>query len=129
MTIKGEIYRCEICGNVVFVIEKGAGTLVCCGEEMKLIKASPPEMEGKEKHVPVIEIKEKKVTVKVGSVAHPMEEAHSIELIELLRNGKVVMSAMLYPGMKPEADFYIENTENLTARAYCNLHGLWASSS
>ena len=123
----GGIYKCEICGNVVSVLESGVGDLVCCGQNMKLMESNPPEKEGKEKHVPVIEIEGNKVRVKIGSVPHPMEEKHFIELIEVLKNGKVIASKRLYPGQKPEAEFLIEDTENIKAREYCNIHGLWIS--
>jgi len=89
--------------------------------------------EGLEKHVPVIEKTEKGVKVKVGSVPHPMEEAHYIEWIEILVDGKVYRK-FLKPGDapadakalagKPEAEFCVE-AENIIAREYCNLHGLW----
>jgi len=81
--------------------------------------------EGLEKHVPVIEKTEKGVKVKVGSVPHPMEEAHYIEWIEILVDGKVYRK-FLKPGDKPEAEFAIPNTrDDFQARAYCNVHGLW----
>lgn len=126
MTEVNEIYKCEICGNVVEVIENGAGTLVCCGEDMKLLQEKTVD-EGKEKHVPVIEVDGKKVTVKVGDTPHPMEEKHYIMQIEVLADGKVLASYKPSPGEKPEATWELEKTDNLSARAYCNVHGLWKS--
>jgi superoxide reductase len=82
MTEKGQIYKCEICGNVVEVLDEGVGELVCCGQPMKLIEEKT-EDEGKEKHVPIIEKNEEGVKVKVGSVPHPMTEEHYIEWIEI----------------------------------------------
>ncbi|MFQ5474975.1 MAG: desulfoferrodoxin family protein, partial [Candidatus Nanoarchaeia archaeon] len=102
------------------------GGASCCGTEMKLAQMKT-EDQGKEKHVPVIEKIEGGYKVKVGDVAHPMEEAHHIELIEILGNGKVIASARLKPGQKPEAEFCLESADGVTARAYCNLHGLWKS--
>jgi len=122
------IYKCDICGNVVLVLESGVGELVCCGQEMKLMKENSPEKEGKEKHVPVIEIEENVVKVKVGSNPHPMEDKHFIEFIELLKDGKAIYSKRLYPGQNPEAEFIVEDAVNIKAREYCNIHGLWISS-
>ena len=120
------IYKCEICGNVVAVIEAHDGELVCCGKPMIFQKEKTSEQEGKEKHISVLEVIGNKIIVKVGSIEHPMEENHFIELIELLRNGKVIVSKRLTFNDKPEATFCLENTENVTARTYCNVHGLWA---
>lgn len=127
MTKLNELYKCEMCGNVVSIIESAGGELACCGKPMKLLKEQTAEQEGKEKHVPVIEIDGNKVTVKVGSVEHPMEEKHYIELIQLVKDGNVLIGKRLKPGDKPEAEFCVEDTEGLTARELCNLHGLWIS--
>jgi superoxide reductase len=122
MTQLNQIYKCEICGNIVEVLHTGVGELVCCGEPMKLLVENTVDA-AKEKHVPVIEKSGNKVTVKVGSVAHPMEEKHYIEFIELMADGKVYRK-FLKPGDKPEATFEVTATK-VTAREYCNLHGLW----
>lgn len=122
MTQLNQIYKCEICGNIVEVLHTGVGELVCCGEEMVLLTENTVDA-AKEKHVPVIEKAGNKVTVKVGSVAHPMEEKHYIEFIELLADGKVYRK-FLKPGEKPEATFEVTATK-VSAREYCNLHGLW----
>ncbi|MFH1054263.1 MAG: desulfoferrodoxin [Candidatus Woesearchaeota archaeon] len=127
MAEKGQIYKCEVCGNVVSVFEAGSGDLVCCGQMMKLQKSKTGAEEGKEKHVPVIEIKGNSVRVKVGSIPHPMESKHYISIIQVLKEGKVVFCKKLQPGQKPEAEFQINDTAKLTARDYCNLHGLWTS--
>jgi superoxide reductase len=124
MTEKKEIYKCEICGNIVEVLHGGAGKLVCCGEEMKLLKENTVDA-SKEKHVPIIEKTDKGFLVKVGSISHPMEEKHYIEWIELIADG-VSYRKFLSPGEKPEAEFCIV-AEEITAREYCNLHGLWKS--
>lgn len=127
MTKKNEIYKCNICGNVVEVIENGEGTLVCCGQNMILLQEQTAEQEGKEKHVPVVETDGSKVKVIVGSVEHPMEEKHYIERIELLKGGNIIAAKQLNPGEKPEAEFFLENTDEIMARALCNVHGLWVS--
>lgn len=124
MTKVGEIYKCEVCGNIVEVLHAGAGELVCCGQPMKNIVAGTTDGAA-EKHVPVIEKVEGGYKVKVGSVAHPMTEAHYIEWIELICNkcGKV-QRKYLKPGDVPEAVF-ASDSDSVTAREYCNLHGLW----
>ena len=118
------IYKCEICGDVVEVIEGHEGDLVCCGEEMKLMKEKTKE-EGLEKHVPVVEVVGNKVKVKVGSVEHPMKEEHWIELIQLFKGNKLIFEKRLYPGEKPEAEFLVEDLTNIKAKELCNIHGLW----
>jgi superoxide reductase len=126
MTQKKQIYRCNICGNIVEVINNGKGTLVCCGQEMELLEENTVDA-SKEKHVPVIEKTESGLKVKVGSVPHPMEEEHYIEWIELIVDGNSYRK-LLKPHDLPEAEFLVSgNLENIEARAYCNLHGLWKS--
>ena len=122
MAEKLEVYKCEACGNIVEVIHGGAGELVCCGEPMKLMVENTVDA-AKEKHVPVIEKVAGGVKVKVGSVAHPMEEKHYIEWIEIIADGKAYRQ-FLKPAQKPEAVFMIE-AASITAREYCNLHGHW----
>ena len=117
-----QIYKCEKCGNIVEMLHSGAGKLVCCGEPMKLYVENTVDA-AKEKHVPVIEQSGGTVNVKVGSVAHPMEEKHYIEWVELIVDGKAYRQ-FLKPGDAPEASFGID-AANVTAREYCSLHGLW----
>ena len=125
MTKKMEIYKCEICGNIVEVLHSGKGELVCCGKPMNLMQEKT-EDSSIEKHVPFIIKEDKKITVKVGeNTAHPMEEKHYIEWIELLVDGKSYRQ-FLNPGNKPEAEFLVEGKE-ISAREYCNIHGLWRS--
>lgn len=131
MTEQRQIYKCAKCGNIIEVLHVGAGELVCCGEPMEIQKANIVDASS-EKHVPVIEKTEKGVRVKVGSMPHPMEESHFIEWIEVIEDGPPAGEAgksyrtFLRPGDVPEAEFCIE-AENITAREYCNLHGLWKS--
>jgi len=122
MTSRLEVYKCEVCGNIVEVLHEGKGELVCCGQPMKLFKENTVDA-AKEKHVPVIEKTAAGVKVRVGSVPHPMEEKHYIEWIELVADG-VVCRRFLKPGDRPEAEFAVSGAQ-LSARALCNLHGLW----
>ena len=122
MAEKLQVYKCEACGNIVEVLHGGGGELVCCGEPMKLLVENTVDA-AKEKHVPVIEKVDGGVKVNVGSVAHPMEESHYIEWVEIIADGEAYRQ-FLNPGEAPEATFCIE-AEQITAREYCNLHGLW----
>ena len=124
MTKKNEVYKCEICGNIVEMVHTGVGELVCCGKPM-ILKNENVVDASEEKHVPIIEKTEKGVKVKVGSEEHPMEEKHYIEWIEIIA-GEKVLKKFLKPGDKPEAEFEI-TADNIIAREYCNLHGLWKS--
>ena len=124
MTKRLQIYKCEICGNIVEVLHEGAGELVCCGQPMKL-QEEKTEEQGKEKHLPVIEKTDKGIMVRVGAVAHPMEEKHYIEWIEVIADGRAYKK-FLKPGDSPEADFALA-PEKVEAREYCSIHGLWKS--
>lgn len=119
-----QVYKCDKCGNIVEVLNGGKGELVCCGEPMKLLSENTVDA-AQEKHVPVVEKIDGGYKVKVGSVAHPMEEKHFIQWIELVADGKSY-TAFLKPGMAPEAVFMID-ADQVTAREYCNLHGHWKS--
>jgi len=122
MAEKLQIYKCSICGNIVEVLHGGAGELVCCGQPMENLAEKTAD-EGKEKHVPVVEMVDGGVKVKVGSVYHPMEEKHHIEWIEILADGKAYRQ-FLEPGMVPEAVFNVK-ADTVVAREHCNIHGLW----
>ncbi len=122
MTKQLEIYKCEVCGNIVEVLHAGDGDLVCCGQNMKLMTENTTDA-AQEKHVPVIEKTDKGFKVKVGSMPHPMEEKHYIEWIELIADGKTYRQ-FLKPGQAPEAEFCVE-AASVSAREYCNIHGLW----
>ena len=119
-----QVYKCEECGNIVTVLHEGGGQLVCCGNPMKLCEENAVDA-AVEKHVPVIESVDGGYKVTVGSTAHPMADDHYIEWIELTADGKVCRQ-FLNPGDAPEATFCCQ-ADNVTARAYCNLHGLWKS--
>ncbi len=122
MAEKLEVYKCDACGNIVEVIHGGGGELVCCGEPMKQLVENTVDA-AKEKHVPVIEKVEGGVKVKVGDVPHPMEDKHYIEWVEIIAGDKADRQ-FLNPGETPEA-FFKTDAENVIAREYCNLHGLW----
>ena len=122
MTERTQVYRCPICGNIVEVLEAGAGTLVCCGKPMVQLVANTTDA-ATEKHVPVIEAIDGGYKVTVGSVAHPMQDEHYIQWIELITEN-TVLRKYLKPGETPEAVF-LTTEKTLYAREYCNLHGLW----
>ena len=118
------VYKCEKCGNMVEVVYSSEGTLTCCNQPMTLLTENTVDA-AREKHVPVAEQSGTKVTVKVGNVAHPMEEKHYIEWIEVIAGGKAYRE-FLSPGQAPEATFVVDGGD-IAVRAYCNLHGLWRS--
>ena len=120
--IRGEVYKCSVCGNIVQVMFAGDGELVCCGKPM-VLQAENTVDAAKEKHVPVIEKTANGYKVKIGAVPHPMEEKHYIQWIELIADGKSYVQ-FLKPGDKPEAEFCI-TANKVNAREYCSLHGLW----
>jgi superoxide reductase len=122
MAERMQVYKCELCGNIVDVLHGGGGELVCCGQPMKLFVENTVDA-AKEKHVPVIEKTDQGIKVKVGSVPHPMEEKHYIEWVEIIAGDKVYRQ-FLKPGESPEALFCPESGP-VVAREYCNLHGLW----
>lgn len=123
MTELKQVYKCEVCGNIVEVVHSSSGTLVCCNQPMKLMIENTVDA-AKEKHVPVIEKVDGGVLVKVGAVDHPMIDNHYIEWIEVHTENKVYRK-FLKPGEKPEALFKLDEDVKLV-REYCNLHGLWA---
>lgn len=115
---------CKHCGNIVASVKESGVLIVCCGEKMTEIIPNTVDA-AKEKHVPVVDCNDNKVTVRIGSVAHPMEESHYIEWVALrTKNGN--QRKMLNPGDAPEACFCISEDDEIEAvYAYCNLHGLW----
>jgi superoxide reductase len=118
-----DVFKCELCGNIVELFHAGAGQLVCCGKPMTRLAENTVDA-SKEKHIPVVETIDEGIKVKIGSVAHPMEETHFIEWIEVI-NGDYNNVKFLKPGDKPEADFYVGASDKLVVREFCNLHGLW----
>lgn len=122
MTQNNQIYKCEVCGNMVEVVHSSGGTLVCCGKPMKLIEENTVDA-SKEKHVPKVSKIDGGVEIKVGEVEHPMQDNHYIEWVEVVTSNKVYRK-YFKPQEKPEAMFKL-NEEPLFARAYCSTHGLW----
>lgn len=127
MTKINEIYRCNVCGNIVEMVHAGVGELICCGQPMELLIERQTDV-GPEKHIPIIEKTQKGIKVKVGEVPHPMEENHYIEWVELIIDGKTYRE-FLEPGDDPEVEFNLNISEDsdLKVREYCNIHGLWHS--
>jgi superoxide reductase len=116
------VYKCERCGNIIQVLHGDQCKIRCCAQDMVWIKPNTVDA-AQEKHIPVIEKSGDNIKVKIGSVPHPMEDDHFIEWIQLLADD-VYCSAFLKPGGAPEKVINIEG-DNLSAFAYCNLHGLW----
>lgn len=120
-----QVFKCARCGNIVELVHFGGGPLVCCGEPMAEVTENTTEA-STEKHIPQVTKVDGGYKVAVGSVNHPMEDKHYIEWIELIADGILVYRKILKPGEAPEAVFKVE-ADSVKARAYCNLHGLWAS--
>ncbi len=130
MAQKKEIYKCDVCGNIVEVLHGGVGELVCCNQPM-VSQTAKREDEGAEKHVPIIEELPAKTCkgkdgfkIKIGEVEHPQTEEHFIEWIEINTKDEKSGKKFLKPGEKPEASFYTR-VDIISVRAYCNIHGLW----
>jgi superoxide reductase len=119
-----QIYKCEVCGNIVEMLHPGKGQMVCCGQDMVLYKENTTDA-SVEKHIPVLSKTSQGFSVKVGSVTHPMDENHYIEWIEIVAGDKAYRQ-FLKPGQSPEASFCIDGNKAV-AREYCSLHGLWKS--
>lgn len=123
MTKRTEVYKCELCGNMVESVHASAGQLTCCGQAMKLMTENTVDA-SKEKHIPLIERVPGGIKVTIGSIQHPMEEKHYIEWIELIVGDKVLRQ-YLKPGAPPVAVFEGVTAANVVAREFCNMHGLW----
>ena len=119
-----KLYKCLKCGKIISVIKDSSSKLVCCDKEMLELKAR--SIDGAlEKHVPVVNINNNVIEVRVGEMEHPMIEEHYIEFI-ILETNKGYMIKNLEPGDKPIATFILgDKEEYVNAYAYCNLHGLW----
>ena len=123
MTEKNQVYKCNLCGNIVDILHHADGSLICCGKEMELLVAQTADPKT-EKHVPVLIDEGLCLKIKIGSTPHPMTEEHHIEWIEIL-NGDYVNRKYLNPRDKAEAEFYLHKQPGLIMRSYCNIHGLW----
>ena len=122
MTELNQIFKCNVCGNIVETVHAGKGQLVCCGQPMELKMANDQDA-SLEKHVPVVEVIDNGIKVSVGSTLHPMEDKHYIEWIEVNADGRIYRK-FLKPGDEPTAEFCLA-ADNVEVRAYCNIHGLW----
>ncbi len=118
-----KFYICKHCGNIIGMIQSSGVPIVCCGENMAELKANTTEA-STEKHLPVVSVEGSTVTVKVGSVAHPMIAEHLIQWI-YLETDKGGHRMCLHPGEEPQAVFCLKNEKPIAAYEYCNLHGLW----
>jgi superoxide reductase len=121
-----ELYKCELCGQIVMIVAEGEGTLVCCGQPMTHIQEKHGDQEGKEKHVPIIEKTETWIKIKVGSIPHPMVDDHYITRIAVIGETFLQVST-LKPGDAPEREFCVPYDEVKKVRIYCNKHGLWTN--
>ena len=122
-----EIFKCEVCGKVIEILNPAAQETICCGQSMNLMEEKIADWKG-EKHVPKITIEGNKVTVDVGismGTPHPMTNEHYIMWIEIICSDNCYKRQMLTPGMEPKATFVVADPSGLIAREYCNLHGLW----
>ena len=119
-----KFYYCKHCKNIIAFVKEVNPNIVCCNE--KMVELVPGSVDAAhEKHIPVVDINENKVTVCIGSVEHPMQVEHYIEWI-ILETTKGVYRKNLNPGEKPEATFVLEEGEKVVSTyEYCNLHGLW----
>ncbi|MCR4432522.1 MAG: desulfoferrodoxin [Caldiserica bacterium] len=125
MTARNEVYKCEICGNIVEILHEGVGTLVCCGQPMTKIVEKVQEV-GNEKHLPVLEKLDSGTLIKIGSVPHPMEEKHYIEWIQAFSKDGKILRVFLKPGEAPEVKIAWSINDLKEVREYCNIHGLWS---
>lgn len=122
-----QIYKCDLCGNIIEILHGGAGELVCCGEPMNLLVEQDVD-ETREKHKPVISFEGETKTIRVGTIPHPMEENHYIMFIEAISpDKKYLKRKYLSPHEEPKLDLKCK-CEKIIARELCNIHGLWSAS-
>lgn len=129
LTKRKQIYKCEVCGKVIEILNPGVPETICCDKPMKLMEEQTADWKG-EKHVPHITIDGNKVTVDIGIEAgmpHPMTEEHWIMWIEIICKNDCYKRKFLKPGDEQKATFVVADTEGVWAKEYCNLHGLWKS--
>ena len=126
MTEKLQIYKCNICGNIVEIINPGVGELICCSVPMEQLKEQNQEDSTQEKHVPIIKMESNNKIIRVGTIAHPMEKKHYIVFIEAISSDKKYLKRKyLLPGDEPEMELKNCNCNSFQARELCNIHGLW----
>ena len=123
MTMK--FYKCQLCGQIIGIVKETGVPIICCGQEMEEIIPHTDEKGLSEKHIPVYQIKNKKIVVRIGSIPHPMTNEHYIEWVALVTN-KGNQRKSLKPGDAPEVRFVLDDGEIVEEiYAYCNLHSLW----
>ena len=128
MTEKMAVYKCNVCGNIVEVINAGEGCLTCCSVPMEKMCEKSNDEAANEKHVPIITMEGETKTIRVGSIPHPMEEKHYIMFIEAIsKDDKYITRKYLTPGEEPKMEFKINSKDDFKAREYCNIHGFWKS--
>lgn len=129
MSEKLEIYKCNVCGNIVEIINPGEGKLVCCSIPMEHLEEKSSDADMQEKHVPIITMEGDNKIIRVGSIEHPMEENHYIIFIEAISSdGKYLKRKFLNPGDEPKLELKPTCVHSgFTARELCNIHGLWKS--
>ncbi|MBQ9000825.1 MAG: desulfoferrodoxin [Eggerthellaceae bacterium] len=120
---RSTFYKCDVCGNIVVKVADGGGELCCCKQPMRVVEPNSTDAAG-EKHVPVVERNGDKLVVNVGSVDHPMEDAHSIQWIYVVTEEGVI-ARCLKPGEAPHAEIVLGGQTPIAVYEYCNLHGLW----
>lgn len=123
--MKLKFYRCRVCGNIIAMVNESGVSVNCCGEDMEELVPNTSDGAG-EKHIPVYELSDAKVKVKVGEIEHPMTDEHYICWIAIQTDAGNQRKC-LEPGAAPEACFALCEGEKLEAvYEYCNMHGLWA---
>lgn len=129
MTEQLQLYKCNVCGNIVEVINSGEGSLVCCSVPMELLEEQTNDNEAQEKHVPIVTIEGENKTIRVGTIEHPMIKEHYIVFIEAISpDKKYLKRKYLYPGEKPQMELKQQcSYDSFTTRELCNIHGLWKS--
>jgi len=120
-----KFFKCSHCGNMVGLIDDKGVPLVCCGEAMDELVPNTVDA-AKEKHLPEVTTTECGITVQVGSVPHPMEDAHHIAFI-YVETEKGGQRKVLKPGMEPKCEFCFADDKPVAVYEYCNLHGLWVT--
>ena len=124
--MKNKFYICHDCGMVIEAIHDSGIAPSCCGMKMDVLVPNTVDASG-EKHIPAVSVKDGAVHVNVGSIDHPMQDAHYIEWVQLVtENG--VQRKHLKPGEAPKVSFLLGDEKPVAVYAYCNLHGLWKTS-
>jgi len=118
-----KFFICKRCGNLMGLIENKGVPMVCCGEKMTELVPNTFEA-STEKHLPVVTVLGDTINVQVGSISHPMEEAHNVAFVyvETERGGQ---RKSLIVGEEPAVSFSFLDDKPIAVYAYCNLHGLW----